>query len=107
MPVAYTYPDISKMIDHSLLAPTMTVADFEAGIALAVRYDVASVCIVPAYLGRCTELLAGSDVKPSTVIGFPHGGQATSAKVAEARIALADGAVELDMVIQLAAHPER
>jgi deoxyribose-phosphate aldolase len=89
------------MIDHSLLAPTMTVADFEAGIALGLRYDVASVCIVPAYLGRCAELLAGSDVKPSTVIGFPHGGQTTSAKLAEARIALADGGVELDMVINL------
>jgi deoxyribose-phosphate aldolase len=100
-PVAYTYRDISKMIDHSLLAPTMTVADFEAGIALGLRYDVASVCIVPAYLRRCAELLAGSDVKPSTVIGFPHGGQATSAKVAEARIALADGGLELDMVINL------
>src|SRR4051812_4062356 len=100
-PVAYTYRDISKMIDHSLLAPTMTVADFEAGISLGLRYDVASVCIVPAYLGRCAELLAGSDVKPSTVIGFPHGGQTTSAKLAEAQIALADGAVELNMVINL------
>ena len=100
-PVAYTYSDISKMIDHSLLAPTMTVADFEAGILLGRRYDVASVCIVPAYLRRCSELLAGSDVKPSTVIGFPHGGQTTAAKVAEARIALADGGVELDMVVNL------
>ena len=99
--MAYTYFDIAQMIDHSLLAPTMTVADFEAGIALALSYDVASVCIVPAYLGRCTELLAGSNVKPSTVIGFPHGGHTTSAKVAESKIALADGAVELDMVINL------
>ncbi|MET0791534.1 MAG: deoxyribose-phosphate aldolase [Polyangiaceae bacterium] len=89
------------MIDHSLLAPTMTVADFEAGIALGLRYDVASVCIVPAYLRRCSELLSGSDVKPSTVIGFPHGGQTTQAKVAEARIALGDGGVELDMVVNL------
>ena len=96
-----TYRDIAKMIDHSLLAPTMTVGDFEAGIALALQYDVASVCIVPAFLRRCTEALAGSDVKPSTVIGFPHGGHTTSAKVAESRIALADGAAELDMVINL------
>jgi deoxyribose-phosphate aldolase len=99
--VTYTYRDIAKMIDHSLLAPTMTIADFEAGILLGLQYDVASVCIVPAYLRRCAEMLAGSDVKPSTVIGFPHGGQATSAKIAEARIALADGGVELDMVINL------
>jgi deoxyribose-phosphate aldolase len=98
---SHTYRDIAKMIDHSLLAPTMTAADFEAGIALAVAYDAASVCIVPAYLRRCAELLARSDVKPSTVIGFPHGGQTTAAKVAESRIALDDGAVELDMVINV------
>ena len=99
--VTYTYRDIAKMIDHSLLAPTMTIADFEAGILLGLKYDVASVCIIPAYLRRCAEMLAGSDVKPSTVIGFPHGGQTTSAKVAETQIALADGGVELDMVINL------
>ena len=99
--VTYTYRDIAKMIDHSLLAPTMTIADLEAGIQLGLQYDVASVCIIPAYLRRCAEMLAGSDVKPSTVIGFPHGGQTTSAKVAETRIALADGGVELDMVINL------
>ena len=72
------------MIDHSLLAPTMTSADFEAGIRLALEYDVASVCLVPAYLQQCVDALAGSDVKASTTIGFPHGGQATAAKVAEA-----------------------
>jgi deoxyribose-phosphate aldolase len=97
----HTYRDIAKMIDHSLLSPTMTAADFEAGIALAVVYDVASVCIVPAYLRRCADLLAGSDVKPSTVIGFPHGGNTTAAKVREAELALNDGAVELDMVINV------
>ncbi len=95
----HTYHDIAKMIDHSLLAPTMKVADFEAGIRLALEYDVASVCIVPSYLKRCAELLGGSDVKASTTIGFPHGGQTTAAKVAESRLALGDGAVELDMVI--------
>ena len=95
----HSYQAIAKMIDHSLLAPTMKVADFEAGIQLALAYDVASVCIVPSYLKRCAELLAGSDVKPSTTIGFPHGGQTTAAKVAESRLALDDGAVELDMVI--------
>ena len=95
----HSYHDIAKMIDHSLLAPTMRVADFETGIQLALDYDVASVCIVPSYLKRCAELLAGSDVKPSTTIGFPHGGQTTAAKVAESRLALDDGAVELDMVI--------
>jgi len=98
---APSYRDIAKMIDHSLLAPTMTTADFEAGIRLALEYDVASVCLVPSYLQRCVELLAGSDVKASTTIGFPHGGQATVAKVAESKLALAHGAAELDMVINL------
>ncbi len=97
----FTYRDIAKMIDHSLLAPTMTTADFEAGIRLALEYDVASVCLVPSYLQRCVEALAGSDVKATTTIGFPHGGQATAAKVAESKIALQHGAAELDMVINL------
>jgi len=94
----YTYADIAKMIDHSLLNPTMTTDDFEAGCRLAVAYDAASVCIMPYYLKRCAEILAGSTVVPSTVIGFPHGGHTTAAKEFEAKRALADGARELDMV---------
>lgn len=101
MALDYTYADIAKMIDHSLLNPTMTTADLEQGIALARRYDVASVCIVPHYLQRCTELLAGSDVKPSTTVGFPHGGHTTAVKVLEAARAIDDGAVELDMVVNI------
>ncbi len=99
--LSHSYRDIAKMIDHSLLAPTLTAADFDAGIALALAYDVASVCIVPSQVRRCAELLAGSAVKPSTTIGFPHGGQTTAAKIAESRIALEDGALELDMVINV------
>jgi len=97
----FRYRDIAKMIDHSMLAPTFTVSEFEAGIALARQYDVASVCLVPSFVRRCAELLAGSDVKTSTTIGFPHGGQTTAAKVAEAGLAIADGAVELDMVVNV------
>ena len=97
----YSYQDLAKMIDHSLLNPTMTVADFEAGIQLAIAYDVASVCIMPSYLKRCAELLAGSDVKASTVIGFPHGGNTTAIKKAEAQQAIADGCEELDMVVNI------
>jgi deoxyribose-phosphate aldolase len=97
----FTYRDVAKMIDHSMLAPSMTLDDFEAGIQVALEYDVASVCIVPSYLRRCALRLSGSDVKPSTTIGFPHGGQATQAKALEARVALDDGAVELDMVVNL------
>ena len=97
----YTYLDIAKMIDHSLLSPVLTDAELEAGCLLARRYDVASACIKPYYLKRCAELLAGSSVAPSTVIGFPHGGNAAAIKLAEAQQALRDGGAELDMVVNI------
>ena len=99
----YTYEDIAKMIDHSLLNPTLTAAEMERGCRLALDYDVASVCILPYYLGRCAEMLAGSRVKASTTIGFPHGCHTTAVKVAEAERALADGGQELDMVVNISA----
>jgi deoxyribose-phosphate aldolase len=97
----YTYQDIAKMIDHSLLNPTLTTEDLERGIRIALQYDVASVCIMPYYLGRCAELLHGSAVKAGTTIGFPHGGHTTVVKVAEANQALDEGAEELDMVVNI------
>ena len=97
----FSYQDIAKMIDHSLLIPNMTVADLESGIELALAYDVASVCIMPYYLKRCADLLAGSSVKASTTIGFPHGGHTTGIKRAEAEQAIADGGQELDMVVNI------
>lgn len=96
-----SYRELAKMIDHSLLKPTMTRAELESGCRLAVEYDVASVCIMPYYLARAAELLSGSDVLPSTTIGFPHGGQASRVKRYEAEQALADGARELDMVVNV------
>ncbi len=99
--INYTYGDIAKMIDHSLLNPVMTDRDLEEGCRLALRYDVASACVKPYYLKRCAELLAGSNVAASTVIGFPHGGHLTAIKLAEARQALADGGTELDMVVNI------
>ena len=97
----YTYSDIAKMIDHSLLNPTLTVDQLEAGCRLALDYDVASVCIMPYYLRRCAEMLKGSSVKASTTIGFPHGGHTTAVKAAEAQQALDDGCEELDMVVNI------
>lgn len=97
----YTYDDISRMIDHSLLKPTLTFVDFEAGCRMAVVYKTGSVCIQPHYLKRCAEILKGSGVKASTVIGFPHGGHTTSSKMAEAEQALADGGEELDLVCNI------
>jgi len=97
----YTYSDLAKMIDHSVLQPTLTRADLEAGCQLALTYDVASVCILPYYLPRCAAILRGSTVAASTTIGFPHGGHTTGIKLAEARQALADGGQELDMVVNI------
>jgi deoxyribose-phosphate aldolase len=96
-----TYEQIAKMIDHSLLNPVLTDDELEAGCRVALDYDVASVCIKPYYLKRSAELLAGSTVAPSTVIGFPHGGHVTAIKAAEAEQALADGGRELDMVVNV------
>jgi len=97
----YTNFDISKMIDHSLLNPTLGAAELEAGVDLALAYDVASVCILPYALKRCAEQLRGSTVKASTTIGFPHGGHTTAIKRAEAERAIADGCEELDMVVNI------
>jgi len=101
MSTSYSYHDISKMIDHSLLNPTLTQKDLEDGCALALRYDTASVCIMPFYLKRCAQLLAGSTVYASTTIGFPHGGHTTGIKLDEAKRAMDDGGQELDVVINI------
>ncbi len=96
-----TYRDVAKMIDHSLLNPTIPWDELEAGCRLAVEYDVASVCIMPYALKRCAEILQGSDVRPGATIGFPHGGHTTAIKLAEAERALDDGGMELDMVVNI------
>jgi deoxyribose-phosphate aldolase len=101
MTQTHTYQAIAKMIDHSLLNPSLTTPELEQGCALALRYDVASVCILPYYLARCAQVLAGSKVHASTTIGFPHGGHTTAIKLAEASQALKDGGQELDVVINI------
>jgi len=96
-----TYAQLAKTIDHSLLKPELTQADVIAGCELARQYDTASVCVKPCHVKLAAELLAGCDVKVSTVIGFPHGSSLTAIKVAEAQMAMDDGAVELDMVLNI------
>jgi len=97
----YSYLDIAKMIDHSLLNPTLTEKDLDAGCQLALDYDVASVCIMPYRLKQCASILSGSTVKASTTIGFPHGGHTTAVKQSETEQALKDGGEELDMVVNI------
>jgi deoxyribose-phosphate aldolase len=98
-----TERDIAKTIDHSLLRPELDDAFIDDGCRLAAEYDVASVCVRPADVTRAAALLHGTNVAVGTVIGFPHGGQPTATKVFETHQALAAGATELDMVIQIGA----
>jgi deoxyribose-phosphate aldolase len=95
--------DIAKTIDHSLLKPELDDAFVEEGCRLAAAYDVASVCVPPVHVRRAAAILAGSDVKVGTVVGFPHGYATTQTKVDETRQALAEGATEIDMVLQIGA----
>lgn len=97
----YSYADLAKMIDHSLLHPTMTDQDLEDGCRLAAKYQVASVCIKPYAVKRAAELLQGTGVLVGAVIGFPHGNSATESKRYETELACRDGASEIDMVINI------
>jgi deoxyribose-phosphate aldolase len=96
-----TYAQLAKVIDHSLLRPELTEQDVIDGCNLAARYHTATVCVKPCHVKLAAENLAGSDVKVSTVVGFPHGSNRTAIKVAEAQAAIDDGAVELDMVLNI------
>jgi deoxyribose-phosphate aldolase len=97
----YTVAELAKMIDHSLLHPTMTDAELDAGCALAAKYQVASVCIKPYAVARAAELLRGTGVLVGAVIGFPHGNSCTESKRYETELACRDGAAEIDMVINI------
>jgi deoxyribose-phosphate aldolase len=99
MPV--TYQDLARRIDHSLLGPTLTPAELEAGCELAAKYQVASVCIKPFAVPLAARALSGTPVAVGTTIGFPHGGHTTAVKLYETEIAIDEGATELDMVINI------
>lgn len=89
------------MIDHSILHPTMTDEDLRLECEVAKKYDVASVCVKPYAVKQAFELLKGSDVLIGCVIGFPAGNSAIEVKVFETEVACNDGAVEIDMVINI------
>lgn len=92
---------LSKMIDHSILHPTMTDEDLKRECEVARKYNVASVCVKPYAVKQAVEILKGSDVPVGCVIGFPAGNSAIAVKVFEAENACKDGAVEIDMVINI------
>ena len=98
-----TYEQLAKVIDHSLLKPELTEADVIAGCELAQKYHVASVYVKPYVVKLAAKYLTGSDVAIGTVVGFPHGSSTTAVKVVEAKQTIEDGAVELDMVINIGA----
>src|SRR5258706_8205254 len=101
MTTMITLRDLAKMIDHSLLHPTMTDAEIRSGWELARRYDVATACVKPYSIPLAKEILAGSDVGICPVIGFPHGNSTTAIKTKEAEAAAQAGGTEIDMVINV------
>lgn len=93
--------DIAKMIDHSILHPTHTDEDLKKQCNIALKHDVASVCVKPYAVRMAYEILRNSNVEVGCVIGFPHGNSSTEVKVFEAEKACHDGATEIDMVINI------
>ena len=90
-----------KMVDHSLLSPTLTDQALEEGCATAAKYHTASVCVKPYHVSKAAQYLGESDVAVVGVVGFPHGNSTTEIKVAETNQILGDGAVEVDMVVNI------
>ena len=97
----FTLRQVAKTIDHALLKPELPRSDVIAGCVLAKEYDVASVCCKPCDVALCAKELAGSDVLVGTVVGFPHGNQHAAVKAFETKQAVADGATEIDLVINI------
>ena len=94
-----SFRDLAKMIDHSLLHPTMTDEQVRAGCQLSLKYGVASACVKPYSVPQAADIFAGSDVLVCAVAGFPHGNSHTRIKIAEAELAIAEGAKEIDVVV--------
>ncbi len=105
-----TYDQLAKTLDHSILNPDLTVDDVTAQLELAKRYHVGAVSIRPCHLSLAVRHLKGTGIAAGTTVGFPHGMNTTATKVFEARDAIASGATELDMVINVSelrsGHPD-
>ncbi len=96
-----TLNTLAKMIDHSLLHPTMTDEDIINGCRLAIRYDVATVCIKSYSVEMVNDLVQDTGVGICAVAGFPHGNSSIRIKAREAEQALHEGATEIDMVVNI------
>ena len=97
----WTREKVAATIDHAVLKPSMTDEDILQGCRLGKKYQVASVCVRPSDVAAASRELAGSGVKVSMVVGFPHGANRSEVKALEARLAIQDGAKELDMVMNI------
>lgn len=99
--ISVSLPKLAKVIDHSLLHPTMTDAEVRSGLELSRKYDVATACVKPYSVPLAREVLAGSQVGICAVVGFPHGNSVAAVKIAETQDALTAGATEIDMVVNI------
>lgn len=95
--------ELAATLDHAILKPELTRDQVDAELDIAAEWGVFSVCVRPSDIAHAASRLAGTGVAVGTVIGFPHGTTSTAAKVAEVRQALADGATEVDMVVNIGA----
>lgn len=103
VPPIATPEELARLIDHTLLRPEATARHVEEFCGEGIRYRFATVCVNPYHVVRCSRLLAGSPVGVCTVVGFPLGVNSTVVKALEAEKACADGAAELDMVMNVGA----
>lgn len=94
---------LARAIDHTALKPDTTAAQIRQLCDEALQYHFASVCVLPTYVHLANQVLDGSDVAVCTVVGFPLGGSYGMVKAHEAREAIARGATEIDMVLNIAA----
>lgn len=96
-----TVTDIARMVDHSLLRPTLTDQEFDEGVELVKKYRCATVMVAPYDVPKAVKELSGTGIAVSTVVDFPHGSNLTGAKVYEAKLAMDNGAAHLDMVLAI------
>ena len=98
-----TADEFAKLIDHTVLKPDSTRRDARRIAEEALQFGFAAACILPNWVADAQEILDGSAVAVCTVVGFPHGIAPAQAKAAETAIAVADGATEIDMVLNVSA----